>query len=340
MVSSFDAAPVPDWLAAFSTDPEVSQRLARVLFVVPAVALLFVRRARWLFAGIMAGLLVAAATVRTGGDVIHRERTFFGVHQVTSAGDGAFRVLTHGTTTHGIQATRGRASALPTAYYHPTGPLGDIVFALSGEGRFGNVAVVGLGAGAVAGYAGDRTRMEFFEIDDAVIRIASDPRYFTYLEQARARPGPGIAVTAADGRVGLRDRPAGALDLILVDAFSSDAIPVHLMTREAVELYMSRVNSRGVVAFHVSSRFFDLAPVLSSIARNLGLVAYVRHDDQIPPEQRAEAKRASTWVILARQATDLGSLAHAAGRWNPLVASPAAHVWTDDYADVIGALSR
>lgn len=338
-VAWLDSAPLAGWRLRFSADPEVSHRIVRGLFVVPAVVLLLIRRARWVFAGAMAGLLVAAGAVRTGGDVVHRERTFFGVHQVTSVGDGAFHVLTHGTTTHGVQARRGRTRMLPTAYYHPTGPLGDIVFALSGEGRFGNVSVIGLGAGAVAGYAGERTRMEFFEIDEAVIRIASDPRYFNYLEQARSRPGRGVVVTASDGRLGLRDRPAGAFDLIIVDAFSSDAIPVHLMTREAVQLYMSRVGSRGTVAFHVSSRFFDLAPVLSVIARDLGLVAYVREDNQIPIEQLAEAKRASTWVVLARRPADLGALASVAGRWKPLASSPSARVWTDDYANVLGALA-
>ena len=116
--------------------------------------------------------------MRTGGEVLHRERTFFGVHQVTSQQNGDWHVLTHGTTTHGVQALRGKVRLLPTAYYHPAGPLGDVILSLSAEKRFRDVAVIGLGAGAIAGYAGNGVRMDFFEVDEAVIRIAENPQLF------------------------------------------------------------------------------------------------------------------------------------------------------------------
>src|SRR6185436_12283688 len=118
-----------------------------------------------LFAGTAAGLLVGAGVIRTGGEVLHRERTFFGVHQVTSVQHGDWHELTHGTTTHGVQAVHGKIHSLPTAYYHPSGPIGDVVFTLAGDGRLRDVGVVGLGAGAIAAYAGNGTRMDFFEID-------------------------------------------------------------------------------------------------------------------------------------------------------------------------------
>src|SRR5207249_3623893 len=124
--------------------------------------------------------------------------TFFGVHEVTAIQGGDWHVLTHGTTTHGVQAVRGKLRLLPTAYYHPTGPIGDVVFTLSPEGRFRDVGVVGLGAGALAAYVGNGIRMDFFEVDEAVIRIAENPQYFTYLTDAKARPGANVRTMPVD----------------------------------------------------------------------------------------------------------------------------------------------
>ena len=156
-----------------------------------------------------AGLLVGAGVVRTGGDVLDRERTLLRRAPGDAIQNGDWHVLTHGTTTHGVQAVRGKLRSLPTAYYHPSGPLGDVVFTLVPDGRFRDVAAIGLGAGALAAYAGSGVRMDFFEIDDAVIRIAENPRYFTYLTDARARPGATVRTVAADGRLGLRRHARG-----------------------------------------------------------------------------------------------------------------------------------
>ncbi len=158
---------------------------------------------------------------------------------------------------------------------------------LSPEGRLRDVGVVGLGAGALAGYVGNGMRMDFFEVDDAVIRIAENPLYFTYLADARARPSATVRTMAMDGRLGLRAMPEAAYDLIVVDAFSSDAIPTHLLTREALAIYESRLKARGVMAFHVSSRFFDFRPVLARLADDLRLVCYAREDRVVPPERDA-----------------------------------------------------
>lgn len=347
-VSTFDAhfSATPSsnalvrWLQSFTGDAETAQHMLRMLFAIPAVLLLVISRTTLLFAGTAAGLLVAAAIVRTGGEVLYRERTFFGVHQVTAIQNGDWHVLTHGTTTHGVQAFRGKARVLPTAYYHPSGPFGDLVFTLSGSGRFSDVGVIGLGAGALAGYAGGRTRMDFFEVDDAVIRIAENPAYFTYLTDARARPGAAVRTIAVDGRLGLREMHAASYDLIVVDAFSSDAIPTHLITREAVAEYASRLKPRGVMAFHVSSRFFNLQPVLAAVAADQRLIAYVREDMAIPAERAGEAMRPSVWVVLARNQTDLGQLASSAPRWRRLDQSADIAVWTDEYVNVFGVLGK
>ncbi len=327
------------WLRSLTGDGEIAQRVLRTSFAIPAVVLLLAPRTALLFAGAAAGLLVGAGVVRTGGRVLERERTFFGVHQVTSIQNDDWHVLTHGTTTHGVQATRGKVHFLPTAYYHPSGPLGDVVFTLVPDGRFRDVGVIGLGAGALAAYAGSRVRMDFFEIDEAVIRIAENPQWFTYLADARARPGVTVKTIASDGRLGLRAMPEASYDLIVVDAFSSDAIPTHLITREAVAMYASRLKVRGMIAFHVSNRFFDLTPVLARIAADRGLVGYVRNDREVPPEKAGEAMRPSVWVVLARDENDFGQIARSGPRWVRLAAAADEPLWTDDYTNVLGALA-
>ncbi len=328
------------WPQSITGNVEIAQRMVRASFAIPAVLLLLTPKTALLFAGTAAGLLVGGSVVRTGGEVLYRERTFFGVHEVTSVQNGDWHVLTHGTTTHGIQAFRGKVRVLPTAYYHPSGPIGDVIFTLAPDGRLRDVGVVGLGAGALAAYAGNGIRMDIFEIDDAVIRIAENPQYFTYLADARARPGATVRTMAVDGRLGLRAMPAASYDLIVIDAFSSDAIPTHLITREAVAMYESRLKARGVIAFHVSSRFFDLRPVLARIAEDRRLVCYARDDKDVPPNRVAEAMRPSVWVVLARGENDFGQLAHSAPRWVRLVSGAGDPLWTDDYTNVLGVLEK
>ena len=333
------SAPVT-WLRSLTGDRETAQRVVRASLAIPAGLLLFTPRAALLFAGSAAGLLVGGGVFRTDGEVLYRERTFFGVHEVASVENGDWHVLTHGTTTHGLQAFRGELHTLPTAYYHPSGPIGDVVFTLSPAGRFRDVGVVGLGAGALAAYAGNGVRMDFFEVDEAVIRIAENTRYFTYLADARARQGATVRTLAIDGRLGLRAVPAASYDLIVIDAFSSDAIPTHLITREAVAMYESRLKAHGLIAFHVSSRFFDLPPVVARIAADRRLAGYVRYDNDVTPEKAAQAKRPSIWVVLARDGNDVGQIARSGPRWVPLVSDAGDPLWTDDYTNVLGALNE
>ena len=161
--------------------------------------------------------------------------------------------------------------------------------------------------------------------------------YFTYLAEARARAGATVRTKAMDGRLGLRAMPEASYDLIVIDAFSSDAIPTHLITREAVAMYASRLKPRGVMAFHVSNRFFNLAPVLARIAEDLGFVSYIRNDKDVPPERAAEAMRPSVWVVFARTNNDLGQIARSTPRWVRL-SGAGVRVWTDDYTNVLGVL--
>lgn len=205
------------------------------------------------------------------GRTLHRERTFFGVLRVSDSLSGQWHVLTHGSTTHGIESTTGSKRLMPTAYYHPTGPVGSVVRALHAERHFGKFAVVGLGVGTLAAYCVPGTEADFFEIDDAVIRIAENPAFFSYLTDMRNRPDTVIRTHHNDGRLGMAEMPDDTFDLVVIDAFSSDAIPTHLITLEAIAIYANKCRSHGILAFNISNRHFELRPVLADVGASLGM---------------------------------------------------------------------
>ncbi len=263
------------------------------------------------------------------GELLHSERTFFGVHRVTLDADGRFIALLHGTTVHGIQATDPVRAAEPLGYYHSTGPAGQVMAGLAEDPDSARLALVGLGAGALAALTTPEQRMTAYEIDPLVVRIAENPEYFTYLEKSRAP----YEVVLGDARVSLSESGA-RYDLMVLDAFSSSAVPVHLLTREALQLYLRRLTDDGVLLFHLSSRHLDLGPVLGALAADLGLAALERFDIRTDEEQ-ARGLLSSRWVVMAREGRDLTP--YVDGRWLPLRTPPDAEVWTDDYADIVSA---
>ncbi len=268
--------------------------------------------------------------VPEGGDLLHLERSFFGVHKILDRGT---RVLyQHGTTDHGQQSKVPALRRLPLSYFFPTGPIGQTFQAL-GQARLADVGVVGLGAGTLAAYAVGGQHWTFFEIDPVVRRIASDSAYFSYLADAAAP----VRIVIDDGRLALAREPERRFDLLVIDAFSSDAIPVHLFTTEAFALYVSRLKPSGVLALHVTNRFLRLEPVAAAIARELGLVGLAQSDGTLSPRERALGKSASQWLMLARARADLGALAYDS-RWHTLATTPSARAWTDDHVNVLGAL--
>ncbi len=174
--------------------------------------------------------------------------------------------------------------------------------------------------------------MTFFEIDQASADIARDPELFTYLTDSAAQ----VDVVLGDGRLSLADQLVGRFDALVLDAFSSDAVPVHLLTREAVELYLTRLRQDGLLVFHISNRYLDLAPVVANIAEDVGLEGLIQQD---PGNDAATGKFASTWVVLSRDAERLEGLA-ADQRWQELQERRTGQrAWTDDFSNVLGALS-
>lgn len=315
--------------------PNVGLRDVLVGFgLLAAIGYVFVNRPEPF--GIIA--LVFVAVIAFGrpsrdGAVLFAGRSFFGVHRVVDAPDHSYHLLQHGSTNHGRQDAATASGCEPTGYYHRAGPIGQVFAAVSA--RFTDIAAVGLGSGALACYAEPRQSWTFYEIDPIVEQIAREPRYFTFLQHSR---GP-INVVLGDGRLSLQRAGAGAYDLIALDAFSSDAIPVHLLTREAIALYLSRLRQDGMIAVHISNRYLDLEPVLAAIAHDEGLAALGNFDDRISDADARQGRWPSFWVVLARTGGSLDSLATRPG-WRTLADSRRVSAWTDDYSNLVQVLRR
>ena len=315
--------------------PNVLVLAIGVIAAVGVIAFWF--RTRPIRFGLLIGLLFLSAQLGASQQgSIAVMRSFFGVHQIATALHGNYRVLIHGTTIHGAQAVDPSGAREPLTYFHRDGPLGQTFLMLDQRLDGKRIGVAGLGAGTIACYARPRGRMTFYEIDPMVVEIASNPKYFSYVTQC-GRSAPNIVL--GDARLTMAREPDGDFALLILDAFSSDSVPVHLITQQAVEMYLRKLAPGGVLAFNISNRYLDLAPVLAAIARNLGLVGRVS-DERPPPRSEARwhpMRSASGWVVLARERTDLGSLwwDH---RWAPLPDDPRAIAWTDDFSNIIGTL--
>ena len=286
--------------------------------------------------GVGAVLLAGGLSEGVDGRVLLRERDFFGAIRVTEAESdaGRFHRLFHGRTIHGQQNLAPEHRSEPLTYYHTSGPFGRIAESFHSGKAPGRVAIVGLGTGSLASYARPGESWAFFEIDPAIVAIARDPRFFTYWRDSRAG---ALGVVVGDARVRFRSVPDGGFGLIVLDAFSSDAIPTHLLTREAARLYRKKLAGGGLIALHLSNRYLDLAPVIDTLARETGMVGRVRLDlDTTAAEGRA-GRLPSLWGVLAAEEADLGPIARDP-RWHAPPPGPEPSAWSDDHTDVLGRL--
>jgi SAM-dependent methyltransferase len=288
-------------------------------------------RERPLRFALVVGALLLACGMSPGvnGRLLHQERSFFGVLRVTEVQPGNYHRLFHGSTLHGQQCLDPDRRREPLSYFTRSGPIGRVFAAYNRRPASPSVAIVGLGAGSLAAYAEPGQRWTFYEIDPAVVRVARDRRYFTFLEDCRAT---SLEVVLGDARLRLDEAPDRGYGLIVLDAFSSDAPPVHLLTREAFRLYRRKLAEGGLLAFNISNRYLDLDPVLGALARDAGLACRVRYDTLLTREQRQQGKQSSIWVVMAARPEDLGPLAGDPD-WKPPRGAGAA-VWTDDYAGI------
>ena len=283
--------------------------------------------------GLGAIMLAAALFYESPGRVLHESRNFYGTHRVSSDESDSVHWLRHGSTLHGTQYREPSRACEPLSYYHRKGPLGSVFASLNAKENARSVAVVGLGAGTTAAYARAGDSWTFYEIDPEVVKIARDPALFTYISDCAAVP---VNIVTGDARLRLREAPPNVYDLIVLDAFSSDAVPAHLLTREAVALYLSKLAPGGRIAFHVSNRSLELERVALGVAEDAGLDARVFADERKSGDDGRDPNQdPSTWVVAARGAEDLGALASDT-RWRtPAARGQRLEVWSDDFSNVV-----
>jgi len=321
--------------------------IALVLLAIAVPAFFF--RWRPIRLGLCVGAILLIGALDFGGSeyVLYSQRNFFGVLRVREAVTWvriqqagaspqaipvASHVLLHGSTKHGAQWLDELRRDQPTSYFARSGPLGDIFAATAAREGFEQIGITGLGAGSIAAYGEPGWEITFFEIDPAVEQVARDTRFFTYLAHCKA----DVNVVLGDARLSLQEVPGGQFDLLILDAFASDSVPVHLITRQAAELYLDKLAPGGLLAFQISNRYLNLEPILGRIAAELGLVSRIRIDDREPSERQSDGSESSTWVVMARSQEHLGSLADHR-EWKPT--STDAPLWTDDFSNIVSVLS-
>jgi hypothetical protein len=253
--------------------------------------------------------------------------------------NGQYHVLLHGTTIHGAQRFKnndgtpitGRPEVI--SYYHKDGGIGQAITAIR-ERKSGplRVAVIGLGAGTLACASEPGESWKFFEIDQSMVDTARDVRYFSYIKNC----APDLKPVMGDARLTFAREPDGIYDLIIVDAYSSDAIPIHLATEEAMKIYKDKLAPQGAVLMHVSNRHLELASVVVGIAEANDLKSWVYDEDS---NRDDEYIFATSVVVSAREGADVGKLA-SSKLWELTEADENQRVWTDDYCNVLGAVYR
>jgi hypothetical protein len=269
----------------------------------------------------------------------HTERSFFGVHRVWTTADGKHRLLAHGTTIHGAERLLKDDGLpvdvpVPATYYHPDSPMAGLLdTARAGaDGQPITVGVVGLGAAALACHARSSEDWRFFEIDPVVVSIASNPKFFRFMSQCR----PGQQVIVGDARLTVAGQKDATFDYLVIDAFSSDSIPVHLLTVEALKSFMNKISENGVLVLHITNKFLDLEPVIEAATAQLGGHGLSIVD--VPDNPGFDAAK-SRVVAISRKPLDPAQFKK---KWSEIrpFGEPRVAAWTDDYSNIVSALLR
>lgn len=331
---------IPGLLFGWTPTEMGAQAVAGMVAAAAVVSLFLVREPIKFALAIALALALTRVYPREAGR-FETVRSFFGVHKIQETPDGRYRVLIHGTTIHGAQQIRNangqtpKGRPEPLTYYHAELPMAQAITALrKRKGSPLRVAAVGLGTGSLACHSASGETWRYFEIDPDVIRIARDPRLFTFLQAC----APDIEIVQGDARLTLAKERNGDYDLLIVDAFSSDSVPVHLLTREAMALYKLKLAPQGAVMVHVSNRHLELASVVAGIAAVNGLKTWVSYGDE-NKDRDDEYIFSPTVAISAVQAPDLGELT-VQEDWESEEPDANQKTWTDDYSNIFGAILR
>ncbi|MDO8295975.1 MAG: fused MFS/spermidine synthase [Caulobacter sp.] len=337
-------------MAAVAVDqvgPTLSVKLA--LAATTVTVFLMRDRALLMFA-LMVTLLFSASAVGDRVDVIRTDRSFFGVlrqsrltvprtwptppPEMANFSGGEVRLLAHGTTLHGAQAVDPRYHCRPLVYYAPETPIGQVFTARQAVSPALRIGAVGLGTGSVAGYVRPGDHLTFFEIDPLVIRISHDSGQFDYTTKCARGP---VDFVLGDARLTLEKQPKDAFDILLIDAFSSDAVPAHLLTVEAVRGYLTHIKPDGVLILHLSNRNLELTAPAMAVARAAGGHALLQ-EHRVPSNSPNMWESSEDALIIARTPQALARF-RADPRWTPS-RPDLVRPWTDDYTNLVGAMLR
>jgi hypothetical protein len=335
------AAAQANWSFGWWLNNNVSSdmpRLTQFILLVPIIIGFLLRGRMPAYVIIAALIALSTQYIARGYESALTERSFFGVMKVGRAQDprlgGEVHILMHGTTLHGAQPRNPAFACMPTLYYAPSTPIGQTTQMLQMRNPGLNIGVVGQGTGAMAGYKRAEDTMTFFEIDPLVDRLSRDPRWFTFISDCADGP---IRTVLGDARLTMVHEPAGSYDLLLIDAFSSDAVPTHLLTVEAIQGYLKLLKPDGVVILHLSNRNLDITLPAAAAAQALG--APNLHQLYMERNDRPDMAEASTEaLILSPTEAGLAELRRQP-QW-ATIADTEVRPWTDDYVNLFGSLWR
>jgi len=310
--------------------------VSNFIFGVPALMLLPVARNLPRFAlGASALIVIGALDPGVNGTTLFLERNFYGVLKVTFDPERNANLIIHGNTLHSLQSREPSEALIPTAYYYPDGPMSHVFREAEAKG-FKNICVAGLGAGGIACYAKPGQHWTFYEIDPTMQRVAEDPSYFTFLKECFPEGGPTYEVQLGDARLAMNAEPDAKFDLIVLNAFSSSSPPVHLLTDEAAAVYLSKLAVGGLLVYNASNRHLELERALAAIANSQGVFFRNAKDFIKTTEEKRRGKMNCSFVVMAREESQLNALRSEEG-WNgPPENLP--KVWTDQYSDILGSM--
>lgn len=309
-----------------------------VISLIGLTLLTYLIRTRPVGYALMTGAIIflALGVHSLSSHTLYQQRTFFGVLAVREAvltdeqgQPESYHELFHGTTKHGAQRLAVNLSRIPLTYYSRPGPMGQLFKEYDNTDQAWNIGVVGLGAGALACYAKDQQHWTLYEIDPLVVEIAGNPAYFSYLSQC----APNATMRVGDARLSLEKEPDQHFDLLVMDAFSSDSVPTHLLTKEALELYFKKLKPNGILAFHMTNRHLSLKKVLSINAEALHLASLIQ---EFKPQQDIPLVVATDWVVMAKHEETLEPLRLSRlGNWQKMPLYFDMKPWTDDFTNIV-----
>ncbi len=300
-----------------------------LLFGLPIIASFFFVKRPIRF-GLSIASVIFSCMIFANNDekILYTERSFFGVNKVALSKNKKLHLLIHGRTRHGAQYITGNLKDEPLAYYYKTGPIGELFNNLKSLNQESKIGVIGLGAGSLLSYGKKGQEWKIFEIDPVVGKIAEDPKFFTFISNSKSNH----KIILGDGRISINNEKDSTFDLIVLDAFSSDSIPTHLLTREAVKTYLNKLKENGILAFHISNRFLNLEPVLSGVCKDLNLYGVIKYDLKISKEEQSIGKDGSIWAVLTFNKNNLKDLDK---NWKELgTINSKSILWTDSFSNI------